>query len=191
VLLREAMPDDGRLLVLGAGGGLEIASLACENRAWHFTGVDPARPMLDLAEQRLESTMERVDLIEGYIDDAPTGPFDGAICLLTLHFLDRAERLRTVAAIKERLKPGAPFVTVHSSFPQHEPDRSRWIARYAAFALASGVEPEMVEKATATVSESLALFTPEEDGAILSDAGFATHELFFAAFTWRGWVARA
>lgn len=191
VLLREAMPDDGRLLVLGAGGGLEIAALARDNRNWHFTGVDPARPMLDLAEQALGSTMERVDLIEGYIDDAPAGPFDGAICLLTLHFLDRAERVRTVAAIRERLKPGAPFVAVHSSFPQHEPDRTRWIGRYAAFALASGVEPEMVEKAKATVSESIASFRPEDDEAILREAGFASQELFFAAFTWRGWVARA
>lgn len=191
VLLDEAMPADGKLLVLGAGGGLEIAALAQGHPDWHFTGVDPARPMLDLAEQTLGRIMERVDLTEGYIDDAPLGPFDGAICLLTLHFLDRAERLRTVAAIKERLKPGAPLVVVHSSFPQDEPARSQWIDRYAAFAHASGADPDMVAKAKTTVGESLTLHPPEEDAAILRAAGFGSVDLFFAAFTWRGWVARA
>jgi len=49
VLLAETMAPKGQLLVLGAGGGLEIEALAREHSGWHFTGIDPARPMLDLA----------------------------------------------------------------------------------------------------------------------------------------------
>ena len=48
----------------------------------------------------------------------PRGPFDAATCLLTLHFLDADERRRTAGEIHRRLKPGAPFVAAHSSFPQ-------------------------------------------------------------------------
>lgn len=191
ILLAETMPAEGRLLVLGAGGGLEISALSSAFSGWRFTGVDPARPMLNLAAQALASAMDRVELIEGYIDDAPAGPFDGAICLLTLHFLDRAERVRTMAAIRERLKPGAPFVAVHSSFPQDEPRRTRWLDRYAAYAIASGADPEMVSHARTAVTQSLSLFTPAEDEAMLKEAGFRDPEIFFAAFTWRGWVAHA
>ncbi|WP_434803260.1 class I SAM-dependent methyltransferase [Paracidovorax avenae] len=55
-------------------------------------------------------------LHEGYIDSAPEGPFDGATCLLTLHFLPTAERLRTLQQLRARLKPGAPLVVAHHSF---------------------------------------------------------------------------
>ena len=37
----------------------------------------------------------------------------------------------------------------------------------------------------------LSLFGPEQDAEILRDAGFQSAELFYAAFTWRGWVAYA
>ena len=190
ILLSEMVPSDAHVLVLGAGGGLEINALAETYPGWHFTGVDPARPMLDLAEAALASVRERVDLIEGLIDDAPAGPYDGATCLLTLHFLDRSERVRTLRAIRERLKPGAPFVAVHSSFPQAADARARWLDRYAAFALASGAPGEQVAQARSAVAASLSLFTPAEDEAMIREAGFTDVEPFFAAFTWHGWIAR-
>ena len=191
ILLAERMRHTGHLLVLGAGGGLELKALAQVQPSWRFTGVDPAAPMLELARTTLGAAADRVALMEGYIDDAPPGPFDAAVCLLTLHFLDRAERVRTLAQMRRRMKPGAPLVIAHSSFPQTEPARARWIARYAAFALASGADPAMVEAATAGVSQHLPSLSPQEDEACLAEAGFGDAELFYAAFTWRGWVASA
>ena len=41
------------------------------------------------------------------------------------------------------------------------------------------------------VSRSLSLLTPEEDEAVLRAAGFSEVTPFYAAFTWRGWVAYA
>lgn len=191
ILLAERAPADAHVLVLGAGGGLELAALAHAHAGWRFTGVDPAGPMLDLARRALGDDADRADLVEGYIDDAPDGPFDAATCLLTLHFLDRNERVRTLREMHRRMAPGAPLVVVHSSFPQEEPARARWLTRYAAYAVASGADPDQTEQARQAVAASLALLTPEEDAACLRDAGFDEVELFYAAFTWRGWVARA
>ena len=101
--------------------------------------------MLKLAARTLGSLASRARLHQGYIDDAPEGPFDAAACLLTLHFLDTAERLRTLSEIRRRLKPGAPFVAAHSSFPQDEGERAQWLSRYAAFAIASGADPVQAE----------------------------------------------
>ena len=191
ILLAEYAPADAHVLVLGAGGGLELRSMAQAQPGWRFTGVDPAQPMLDLAVRTMGDYAPRATMVHGTIDAAPVGPFDAATCLLTLHFLPRGARVDTLRHLHRRLTPGAPLVVAHSSFPQHEPDRSRWLQRYAAFAVASGVDPETAEQARAAVSTTVSVLTPDDDEACLREAGFHTVEMFYAAFTWRGWSARA
>jgi tRNA (cmo5U34)-methyltransferase len=191
LLLAEHAPEDARVLVLGAGGGSEIRAMAEAHPGWRFVGVDPAGEMLALAERVLGPLMDRVDQVQGYIDDAPAGPFDAATCLLTLHFLDVPERTRTVRAIHRRLRPGAPFVAAHASFPQGAGERDLWLDRYAAYPVAMGADPVEVGNARAAVAASLNGFAPETDEAILRDGGFADPALFYAAFTWRGWIAHA
>lgn len=191
ILLAERAPEDARVLVLGAGGGMELKALATAHPGWRFVGVDPAQPMLDVAARELGPLIDRVKLVQGYIDDAPPGPFDAATCLLTLHFLDAPERVRTARAVRGRLRPGAAFVAAHSSFPQLGPARTRWLSRYAAYAVASGTDPAAAESARTAVAANLDLFDPERDEALLQEAGFADTALFFAAFTWRGWVGYA
>ncbi|MEW6438439.1 MAG: methyltransferase domain-containing protein [Pseudomonadota bacterium] len=188
LLLAERVGDDGHVLVLGAGGGLELKVFADTQPHWRFCGVDPSAEMLDLAARTLGPLASRVDLREGYIDSAPAGPFDAATCLLTLHFIPEAERRRTLAEVHRRLKPGAPFVVAHHSFPQHDGEKAKWLARYAAFAIASGVPAPKAESALIAINESLPLLSPEQDEAILRDAGFTDVALFYAGFTFRGWV---
>lgn len=190
ILLAEHVPEDAHILVLGAGGGLELRALATAYPGWRFTGVDPARAMLDLAARTLGPDAGRAELVEGYIDDAPPGPFDGAVCLLTLHFLAAEERTRTAAAIRARLKPGAPFVAAHGSHPQ-DATREQWLDRYAAFAIASGVGPEQALGARQGVSTAVNMLSPEADEAVLCAAGFRDVTPFYMAFTWRGWVGYA
>jgi tRNA (cmo5U34)-methyltransferase len=190
ILLAERAPDNARVLVLGAGGGLELTAFATAQPGWSFDGVDPADAMLKLAARTLGPLASRARLHQGYIDDAPEGPFDAAVCLLTLHFLDADERRRTVAEVRRRLKPGAPFVVAHASFPLGE-GRARWVSRYAAFAIASGADPDRAECACVAVEAHLNILSPEQDEAVLSEAGFSDVTLFYAAFTWRGWVGYA
>lgn len=146
LLLAEHTPAEGRVLVLGAGGGLELKVFAEAQPGWHFDGVDPAAEMLRLAEVTLGLLASRVQLHEGYIDTAPAGPFDAATCLLTLHFLPLEERRQTLREIYQRLKPDAPLVVAHHSFPQGEKERERWLLRYAAFATSSGIRFNQADK---------------------------------------------
>src|SRR4029079_8209048 len=135
----------------------ELKALAAAEPRWTFAGVDPAPAMVKLAEQALRPFNARVQLQQGYIDDAPDGPFDAATCLLTLHFLDADERRRTAREIHRRLRPGAPFVAAHSSFPQADSDRAQWLSRYAAYAIASGAHPDKANNARAAVDANLSL----------------------------------
>lgn len=191
ILLAERAPADARVLVLGAGGGLELKAFAQAHPGWTFTGVDPARAMLDLAAQTLGPLAARTQWVPGTIDDAPDGPFDAGACLLTLHFLSAGERLRTLREVRHRLRPGAPFVVAHASFPQDGEQRARWLSRYAAFAMASGIEPAQATAGRDAIDHHLHLLAPAEDEAILADAGFTGIELFHVGFTFRGWVAYA
>lgn len=118
LLLAERAPDDARVLVLGAGGGLELKAFAEARPSWRFDGVDPSAEMLDLARRTLGPLATRAILHHGLIDTAPAGPFDAATCLLTLHFVAREERLDTLRELRGRLRPGAPLVVAHFSFPQ-------------------------------------------------------------------------
>jgi tRNA (cmo5U34)-methyltransferase len=189
VLLAERAPLAARVLVLGAGGGSELRALAEAHPQWTFVGVDPAAEMLRLAERTVGLHMDRVELIEGYIDDCPDGPFDAAVCLLTLHFLPESERERTVRRIHNRLRSGAPFVAAHVSF--HQDEREMWLDRYAAYPTASGVDANQVQKARAAVAANLSILSPEHDEAVLRGGGFRNVHLFYTGLVWRGWIAHA
>lgn len=189
LLLSESVPDAGRVVVLGAGGGLELKVFAEAQPGWRFVGVDPSAEMLKLAQATLGALALRVELHEGYIDTAPQGPFDGAACLLTLHFIEAPERLRTLIELRRRLKPGAPLVVAHHSFPQEAAAKRRWLERYAAFGMASGIPEPNAKNAIEAIASRLPVLSPQDDEMLLREAGFEGVELFYAGFTFKGWVA--
>ena len=191
LLLAERMPDDGRVLVLGAGGGLELEHLAAAHPSWEFDGIDPSAEMLRLAEATTQPFAARIRLHEGYVESAPAGPFDAAVCLLTLHFIPAAERLDTLRHVHRRLKPGGPLVVAHHSFSPQPPERDRWLARYAAYAVGSGFPADRMAKAVDGIRERLPVLSPQDDEALMREAGFGDVSLFYAALTFRGWVAYA
>ena len=192
VLLAERAPEDARVLVLGAGGGLEVKAFATAHPAWTFLAVDPAAPMLDLAVATLGPLASRMDIHQGYVADAPDGPFDAATSLLTLHFIEREDRLRTVADVHRRLRPGAPFVVMHLSYPQDDDaERQQWLHRHAVYLAAAGLDPAQAHKASVTIREQVPALSPDEDRAILEQAGFTGVTPFFSTFTFRGWVGYA
>lgn len=185
ILLAERAPDDADILVVGAGGGLELRAFAESQPGWRFLGVDPSAEMLDLARRTLGPHAPRADLRLGTIDAAPSGPFDGATCLLTLHFLDHDERLRTIREIHRRLRPGAALVVAHHSAADGA-DLTRWLSRSLTFA----GTPDTTNAAT-QMAQRLPVLTTEEDEALLREAGFSEIALFYAALSFRGWVAVA
>ena len=58
VLLAETMPDEGQVLVVGAGGGLDTRALANAGPTWRFVGVDPAPAMLTSVNEQLRLSPE-------------------------------------------------------------------------------------------------------------------------------------
>lgn len=188
LLLAERVPPAGQVLVLGAGGGLELRAFAELQPGWQFTGVDPSAAMLDLARATLGPLAGAMSLIEGTIDDAPAGPFDGATCLLTLHFLAAEERRHTLAELARRLRPGAPLVVAHHCVPTDPALRLQWLERSVAFGAATMPPPGSLRDSAQMMADRLPLLCAEEEEDMLREAGFADVALFYAGFSFRGWV---
>lgn len=189
VLLSEAAPADGRILVLGAGGGLEMRAFAAAQPGWRLTGVDPSAAMLDVARQTLGDLAGRAELIDGTVAAAPDGPFDGASCILTMPFIGPQDRLPTLCALHKRLRPGARLVMAHHSFPRGAEADALWMGRFAAFAALSGIALDTARRDE--MLDRLTILPPEAEENLLARAGFRDITLFYAALAFRGWVATA
>ena len=190
LLLAERAPQHSDILVYGAGGGLELKAFAEAQPGWRLVGVDPSAEMLDLARETLGPLQRRVDLRQGYIDAAPPGPFDGAACLLTLHFLQRDERLAVLRDIRRRMKPDARLAIVHHSYPEGS-EPMNWLARSALFADRGVQDVAGASRSAQMMSKQLPILSAVEEEALLEHAGFSEMALFYAAFSFRGWVATA
>ncbi|MBB4857527.1 tRNA (cmo5U34)-methyltransferase [Novosphingobium chloroacetimidivorans] len=193
VLLGETMPQDGTLLVIGAGGGLETRYLAGIEPQWRFVGVDPAAAMLDLARATAGDVAgERLRLIEGTVADAPDGPFDAATCILVLGLVpDNGAKLELLCQARQRLRPGAPFVLVDQCLDRNAADFTKRLDRYAAYARRSGVDDDVVAGARAGVAAMESVVPAQRNEQLLAEAGFDGTELFYLAMGWRGWLSYA
>jgi len=193
VLLAERMPKDGQILVVGAGGGLEIRYLARVAPDWRFVGVDPAPAMIDLARTTVgPSASDRMSLIEGTASDAPRGPFDAATCILVLGLIaDDGAKRATLREIHRRLKPKAPLVLVDQCIDRSAPDFELRLDRYAAYALASGVDADTVAGARQALATSTTMVGASRNEQLLDEASFNEIEVFYVGMAWRGWVAYA
>lgn len=189
ILLAERAKPAANILVVGAGGGIELKAMAEAQPSWRFTGVDPSAAMLDIARQTTARHSARILLRLGTVDQLPATPFDGATCLLTLHFLTTAERLHLLKEIRLRLKPGGLLVIAHHTAPDGDPER--WLARSATFALPAKGDGKHAAASAKAMAERLPLLSPQQEEDLLREAGFTEPALFYAAFSFRGWASIA
>ncbi|WP_234900249.1 class I SAM-dependent methyltransferase [Rhizobium skierniewicense] len=190
-LLADCVPANGRVLVGGAGGGLELKALAGQYRGWSFDGIDPSTDILMLAKETTASAAEQIRYHQCDISSAPDGPFNGAVCLLVFHHLSFEERAAALHGISRRLHLGSPFVLAHISISQREPDRSLWIDRHIGFGAKADIDRDKLDTARIGTKEHLFICSPEEEEAKLRQAGFTGIAQFYQAFSFRGWVAYA
>jgi tRNA (cmo5U34)-methyltransferase len=194
VLLRDRIGDRGRILVVGAGGGVELSVFSNECQGWSFVGVDPSDAMIALARRKLEAAgaSARTEFVRGEIEAAPRERFDAATAFLALHFIpDDGRRLRALHEIHERLAPGAPFLLIDGCTEMGTERFEEDVRLYAAFALRSGAPRETVEGAVKMQRERVSLVSPAREEALLAEAGFKDVRSFYQGLWVFGWIATA
>lgn len=185
------LPTEATLLVVGAGSGNEILQLAKQQPQWAFVGIDPAEAMLQIAEERLKSLPNDIQLIPGTLLDTslPLTQFDAASCLLVLHFIPSYEdKLATLKEIAEHLKPNAPFVVVSKygelGSAETELQFDLWRAHWLQH---TKLTPEQIADFEQTL-RALSFMREEDILALLQEAGFTKPSRFFATTLFGGWV---
>jgi tRNA (cmo5U34)-methyltransferase len=194
VLLRDRIGDRGRILVVGAGGGVELAVFAQECRDWTFTAVDPSAEMLRQAKVTLEAAgaANRVSWVQGGVESSPKASFDAATAFLALHFVpDDGRRLSTLQEIHARLKPGAPFLMINGCADRNCVRFEDNLRVYAAFARRNGAPADVIDLAVSMLRESIFFVPPEREEALLAQAGFRDVRLFYTGLWIVGWIVRA
>jgi tRNA (cmo5U34)-methyltransferase len=194
VLLRDRIDEHGRILVVGAGGGVELSVFARECGGWTFAAIDPSVEMLKRAQAKIESigALDRVSWVQGLVENSPHELFDGATAFLALSFIpDDGQRLDTLREIHARLKPGAPFLMINGCTDKQGARFEDDLRVYAAFARRGGAPAEMIESALRMQRESLHPVPREREERLLAEAGFNESEIFYAGLMVFGWIARA
>ncbi len=188
-LLTASLPASADLLVIGAGGGKEIVSFGGTHPGWRLVGVDPAAQMINFARAKAEQhgLGDRVQLIRGLVQDAPTTLFDAATCILVFPFVHGDEaKLATLRQIATRLKPSAPLViiTVCEEFLRED-----FLAVWRARQIERGATPEMVAQAEANLRAGIQPVASNRLVELIGEAGFSEVVPFYRALWFAGWIA--
>ena len=193
VLLHDRIGEQGHIMVVGAGGGVELSVFASECPGWKFTAVDPSAEMLRQAKAKLDSVgaANRVTWVQGEVEKSLKGPFDAATSFLALNFVDVDRRLAILRDIHARLKKDAPFLIIDGCSDKNSPRYDDDLRVYAAFARRNGAPADLVQRAVEMQRDNLHGVLPEREVALLSEAGFVDARLFYAGLSVFGWIARA
>jgi tRNA (cmo5U34)-methyltransferase len=193
-LLGVELGGEARVLVVGAGNGMELLTLAEQHPRWRLTGVDPSTAMLAVARERLQERgwTDRVQIHVGHAHELPeTELYDAATCLLVIHHLsDEAEQRQLLLTISRRLKPGAPLVVAEMVGDPSSTQFQRLLAAWKLRQYTFGAPEEEIEHRAQTLSSVVSFRSEERLQDLLSTAGFGDMQRFFTAYFYGAWVAR-
>jgi tRNA (cmo5U34)-methyltransferase len=191
--LRSMVRDDARLLIVGAGTGMEICTFGLHSPGWDMTGVDPSGEMLAIAQKKIDEKRlaNSISLFKGYVHDLPeTSGYDAATCILVMHFLpDDGSKLRLLESIGRRLKSGSPLILVDGFGMKDSDSFNLTVSAWKTFAKTQGVDPQLVEEGFSGQILKRLQFVPEKRmETLLVEAGFEKPSRFYTGFLYGGWV---
>ena len=192
-VLRVYLRPESEILIVGAGTGAEILELGKTNPGWRFVGVDLAKPMLDLAKEKIETVglSDRVFLINGFVSDLPIDKLcDGATAGMIMHFVpDDGGKIEFLRAIAAHLKSGAPFVLMDANGDLNAPESELMIEAWKHQQNLAGVKWEEVESGMKERLKAIHFVSSKRIEQLLNEAGFHRIQRFFQNFILGGWVA--
>jgi tRNA (cmo5U34)-methyltransferase len=191
--LRSCLPKTADLLVIGAGGGMELVLLGESNPQWQLLGVDPSAKMLAIAQQKIaqHQLSQRIRLIQGYVQDLPTDTlYDAATSILVMHFIpDEDGKLAFLQSITQRLKTSAPFILVDVFGTKGSPDLEKTIATLHAYWEETKLPTEKQKQLLENFNNGVYPLSEAKILALLQQAGFSRVIRFYTGLWVGGWMA--
>jgi ubiquinone/menaquinone biosynthesis C-methylase UbiE len=125
----EAMPEQGRLLDVGCGGGQLAIALARRHPGWRVTGLDLSRDQVRRAELRGRVLGGQALFLRGSAMEIPLeqDAFDGLISVCSIkHWPDPGKGLTECLRV---LRPGGSLVVMEVDPDYHPEDGRSFVAR--------------------------------------------------------------
>lgn len=143
--LQATLSDHAHILVIGAGTGKEVLSLASLNATWQFTAQDISNDMLSIAAKQFEEQgiADRVTIHKGPLESLNIKA-DAAVCLLVMHFVkDNGDKKQLLKAIKASLKKDANLYIADLMKPETPFEREALLSTCAQLGLSEAGQTHM------------------------------------------------
>lgn len=205
-LLDPVLPRRGRVLVVGAGTGVELAALNSARPDLRLHGVDPSRQMLDLAKRRVAGAAgtgrlaaaapgPAITLQQGYVADVDASArFHAATLINVLHFVPDVPGEEGKSAllheIAKRVEPGGAFVLfdLHGDpgSEEHEVHMAAWRRYWTLMGMDAAELPAFEER----IRDGIHFASAERAVALALAAGFESPRRFYQSLLYGGWTFR-
>ncbi len=193
-LIEPELPPGGRVLVVGAGTGIEIVHLKRARPDLRVHGVDPSEHMLELAERRVAEAGvgDGVTLQLGYAADVSIdSPFDAATLINVLHFVpDDGGKAALLADIGRRLRPGAVFVFYDLHGGDTPEEHERYLAAWRRYWQIRDMSPDEMRDFDDRIREGIHFSPASRSIELALAAGFEEPERFYKSLLYEGWTFR-
>lgn len=191
-LADQLLPAGGRCYDLGCSTGALTALLArrLEPRRAELIGVDREPGMIKLATQRC-AELPSVRFETATLEEFEFESADLMVSFYTLQFVPLRVRQEVVDRIHRALSPGGALIVFEKVLAPTARTQEVAVGAYADWKRRQGFNDEEIAAKTRSIRGVLQSLTPEENAAMLREAGFRETMQVFRWVLFEGLVAYA
>lgn len=183
--------EEKSILIVGAGGGQELLALGGDSK-WSFTAVDSSKPMLELAKSRTAELNKPICFWQQeWQQFSSSQRFDGATCLLVLHFIKGIDNKRKfLKNIAKHLNPDAPLLVAAIFGDLKSTSFEIQMAGWKQYMCGNGVSEQEFLEFAQSLGKGTEVISDQQMVELLYECGFTEISRYFGSFLIQGFYCK-